>query len=321
MTDRLSEYSSVYVVYDVKVQAFCLDVIARIPEGKFKGKMAIEATEAAKTMDTVVRICSWLLSEGARRDSLLIAVGGGITTDVAGFAASVYMRGISCAYVPTTLLAQVDAAVGGKTGVNLRDCKNIIGSFAQPVFVHSTSKPLQTLPKRQLLEGAAEMLKTFIIADPQSYRRAVKYFSRLHEGRAELGSNELEELVAEAVRIKKDIVAADFLDKGERHKLNLGHTFAHAIETISQGAISHGEAVAMGIIMAAELSEKEGVTEAGLAQTLKEDFSSCGLQTDCPYSVGELVPVMARDKKAVEGGVDFVLIRSIGKVETKTIEI
>ena len=314
MMENLEKYNSVFVVYDKAVQTFAdMEVICALPPEKFSARMAFDVSEGSKTLASVEEICRWLLSEGADRHSLLIAVGGGTTTDTVGFAASVYMRGIDCAYVPTTLLAQVDAAIGGKTGVNLDGYKNIVGTFTKPVFVQIGPKPLGTLPKKQILEGAAELLKTFIIDNSGDYyQKAVDAVSGIMAGTR--GVECLEELIAAAGAIKTGIVERDFREGGERRKLNLGHTFAHAIECLSEGRISHGEAVAMGIVMAAELAVKEGVAEIALPEMLRKDFNRCGLQTQCPYTTDQLKPLMSKDKKSDAGTIAFVLPCRIGEV-------
>lgn len=272
--------------------------------GTFVGAVSIDTSESLKTMGTVMEICKWLLENNATRDALLLAVGGGITTDLAGFAAAIYKRGIRYANVPTTLLAQVDAAIGGKTGVNFLEYKNMLGAFRMPEFTAICPDVLKTLPARQIKAGLAEMLKTFIIADETAYNQAL--------------SGVTGELIIKAASIKESIVERDPLEKGERAVLNLGHTFAHAIEHKALEAgddILHGEAVAIGIIMAAEMSEREGIAEKGLAARLKADFQSLGLPTDCPYT--GLEDAMAKDKKAAGGKIRFVLPERIGSVVVK----
>lgn len=278
--------------------------------GTFVGAVSIDTSESLKTMGTVMEICKWLLENNATRDALLLAVGGGITTDLAGFAAAIYKRGIRYANVPTTLLAQVDAAIGGKTGVNFLEYKNMLGAFRMPEFTAICPDVLKTLPARQIKAGLAEMLKTFIIADASAYAQAVSSLKKavFADG----------DLILKAAAIKESIVTMDPYERGPRIKLNLGHTFAHAIEHKALEAgddILHGEAVAIGIIMAAEMSEREGIAEKGLAARLKTDFQSLGLPTDCPYT--GLEDAMAKDKKAAGGKIRFVLPERIGSVVVK----
>lgn len=296
--------------------------------------LTINASEQGKVMDTVLEICTWLLENGADRDALVLAIGGGITTDMTGFAASIYKRGVSFAYVPTTLLAQVDAAIGGKTGVNFDKYKNILGIIRQPEFTYLNPHVLQSLPRRDFLSGAAEMLKTFIISDNGNYAKACNYISSDNNDIASL-----EELVEAAARVKAEVVSCDQFEKGRRRLLNLGHTFAHAIETLARRRaeektpsqagsqapeydITHGEAVSMGIIMAARLAEavsaeKEDImVEKGLAATLEADFRACKMPVDCPFTIEEMAPIMTKDKKAEDGIIHFVLPLSIGNVIT-----
>ena len=274
------------------------------------GAMALDASEEGKTMDTVLEICRWLLSEGADRESLLIAAGGGITTDLCGFAASVYKRGIRFGFIPTTLLAQVDAAIGGKNGVNLDGYKNMIGVIREPEFTIVCPALLDTLPLREWRGGAAELLKTFIIDNTDGhYEEAVE---ALKAGRPA-------DLIPAAARIKERIVSEDLYEKGLRRHLNLGHTFAHAVERLARLSgkdISHGEAVAMGIILAARVSERKGLAESGLEERLRADFAAAGLPVDCPFPPEELAEGMEKDKKAALDKVNFILIRAIGDVVT-----
>jgi len=301
----LLKYKKIFMVYDRNVEEYAHKL------GNYPA-FPVVAGENHKTMETVMDICRWLLEQKADKGALLLAVGGGFTSDVAGFAASIYKRGIRYGNVPTTLLAQVDAAIGGKTGVNLNGYKNMLGVINQPEFVHISAKPLETLPKDLFLDGAAEMLKTFIINNKDHfYEKAVSAFNGTYDYKM------IEPLIKAAGNIKKKIVKKDPDEKGPRRVLNLGHTYAHAIEWISKGSISHGQAVAMGIIKAAELSEQKGIAEAGLADRLRDDFSNCGLKTEIPYSEAELDAAIQQDKKTSNGKLFFVYIEKIGKVVIK----
>lgn len=302
LPELLAEYKSVYMINDANVEEYADEIAGLID---LRGRMSIEATEDNKTMDTVLDIQRFLLALGADRNAFVLAVGGGVTTDVAGFAASIYKRGIKCAYVPTTLLSQVDAAIGGKTGINLDAYKNMVGTFCQPVFTYINPRTLDTLPQKELRSGAAEMLKTFIIEDNGHYEAAVKALSQ---------GGDLSELVEAAARVKAGVVERDPVEKGERRKLNLGHTFAHGIEwyehtTGVQSPLSHGEAVAIGIVQVAKMTSEE------LSRKIADDFKACGLPTELPYPVEALMPAMLKDKKNSDGKVKYVLVKSIGEVE------
>lgn len=303
LIDKLKDYPSVYLVYDLKVEYLADQIDGAC---NISARLGIDAGERNKTVDAAVDICSFLLAMGADRDSLVLALGGGTTCDVVGFSASIYKRGIRCAFLPTTLLSMVDAAYGGKTGVNLESYKNIIGTFHQPEFVMPMYDALKTLPKREYLSGVAEMLKTFLIEGGSFYEEAVNAISS--------GEKDLTRFISEAASFKMQIVSRDPFEKGERRKLNLGHTFAHAIEWYehthkTKRPLTHGEAVAVGIIKAARL------TDEALASRLEEDFRSCGLPTEVEYSMDDLLPAMEKDKKNSDGQIRFVLIYSIGEVE------
>ena len=312
----VAEEPEVFVVYDANAAGVAAEVIEAAPS--VRGSIAIEATEEGKSMDTVLLIVRSLLEAGASRKALLIAVGGGITTDLAGFAASIYKRGIRYANVPTTLLAQVDAAVGGKTGVNLDDYKNMLGVIVQPVFTFVCADTLRTLPRRDFLSGAAELLKTFIIENEEDhYGRAVRWLS---SGGSEA---ELQELALAAAAVKAGVVSRDPFEAGERRKLNLGHTFAHAIEheAFRRGDdITHGEAVAMGMVLAARLSDALGVS-TGLERLLAADFVAAGLPVQCPYPVEALAGAMDKDKKAEGALVHFVLAERVGSVIIRDLSV
>ena len=297
----------VFVVYDENVSWVAGEIVAAVPG--VRGSIALEASEEEKSMETVLLITRSLLEAGASRKALVLAIGGGITTDLAGFAASIYKRGVRYANVPTTLLAQVDAAIGGKTGVNFDAYKNMLGVIVQPIFTFVSAEALKTLPRRDFLSGAAELLKTFIIENEEDhYARGVQWLSS--------DGTDGQELILAAAAVKAGIVSRDPYEAGERRKLNLGHTFAHAIEheALRLGDdITHGEAVAMGILLAARLSDALGVS-AGLEARLTADFAAVGLPTACPYPLESLARAMDKDKKAEGGLVHFVLPERIGSV-------
>ncbi len=310
LTPLLEAYPKVFLVYDRNVAWVAQEIAAACPPA---GMKVLDASEKAKDMATVLDLCSWLLEAGADRSSLLLAVGGGITTDLAGFAACIYRRGIRFAFVPTTLLAQVDAAIGGKTGVNFLDFKNMLGVIRQPDFTFECAQVLRTLPRRDFLSGAAELLKTFLIDNTgNAYEKAVAFLS------APADSATLQTLIAAAAKVKAGIVSRDEQERGERRCLNLGHTFAHAIEHEARQAgldITHGEAVAVGILLAARLSEAMGLAPKGLAARLEADWTACGLPTGVPFDLGTLTAAMTKDKKAEGDTIHFVLLSSIGQVE------
>ncbi len=303
---------NVFVVYDRNVAEFALGIAEGRPA------LPIIADEQHKTMDSVLDICRWLLSQGADRNAIIYAVGGGVTTDMAGFAASIYKRGVRYVNYPTTLLSQVDAGIGGKTGVNLDSYKNMLGVIRFPSDTRIYPETLRTLPPRELRSGAAELLKTFIIEDKGNYEKAVRALC------GEVDFKALGPLVRAAAQVKRKIVDKDPYEEGPRRLLNLGHTYAHAIEwhQRTHGAadpLTHGEAVSIGIVQAARLSEKLGLADKGLSEKLKGDLLACGLPTELPCPEEELEQAMRKDKKAENGIIHFVLIKKIGKVIIKDI--
>ena len=308
----LPQEPEVFVVLDRNVEWVYKEMT---PTDRYMPHLCLEATEAKKSMETVEQIGNWLMHERAPRTAVLVAVGGGILTDVVGLAASLYKRGIRYMNFPTTLLAQVDAAIGGKNGVNVDGYKNILGTFYKPEYTFICPEVLKTLPERERKAGLAELLKTFLIYDGQVYEKAL---NDIREGKP------LDKWILKAASIKEEITTTDpFETKDLRVKLNLGHTFAHAIEHEAHEKgddISHGEAVAIGIILAARLAEQFELAEKGFADRLKADFNSIGLPTRCPYPPESLTPAITHDKKAiVYGKVKFVLPARPGKVELLTI--
>ena len=252
----------------------------------------IDDGEEAKCLETVEELCRSWARWGLTRADVVVAVGGGVVTDVAGFAAAVYHRGVPVIHVATTLLAQVDAAIGGKTGVNLPEGKNLVGAFWQPVAVLCDTETLGTLPPREYRSGTGEMAKyAFLGVDG-------------------LRDLPLEAAVAACVRSKADVVAADEREgsAGRRTLLNYGHTLAHALETVGQYGLTHGEAVAVGLAFAARLAAKLGRISESRVEEHRWLLGSYDLPLDIPpgCDVEELLTVMARDKKAVDG-LTFVL--------------
>lgn len=246
--------------------------------------------EATKTLATVESLCRAWSRWGLTRADVVVAVGGGLTTDLAGYAAASYHRGIAVVHVATTLLAQVDAAIGGKTGVNLPEGKNLVGAFWQPHAVICDTGTLATLPPRELRNGHGEMAKYAFLGVP------------------DLPSLPLDEAVAACVRCKAEVVASDEREGGRRAVLNYGHTLAHALETATDYGIRHGEAVAVGIVFAAEVAHRLGRIDADRVAEHRRVVASYDLSDRLPAGVdaAELVTLFGRDKKAV-AGLTFVL--------------
>jgi len=304
---QLIRFKKTYVVYDKNAKDYAFNIASSEADC-----FEINADERHKTMDSVVEICKWLISKNADKKAVLLAVGGGVTTDIVGFAASIYKRGIRYVNIPTTLLAMVDASVGGKTGVNLEEFKNMIGTFHKPEFTIIDTDFLKTLPERELLSGVAEILKTFLVHDKFNYEKAFCLLRGPYEFR------DLEPIIKKTAKTKLRIVKKDLFDNGRRRILNLGHTYAHAIEWWQQKnntahPYTHGEAVAIGIIKAAELSETKGYAKPGLAAVLKADFEACKLPTQLPCGEDDLQEAIHNDKKISDGVQNFVFLKAIGK--------
>jgi 3-dehydroquinate synthase len=269
--------------------------------------------ESFKTLATVEAVIDELVKTGARRDATVIALGGGVVGDIAGFAASCYMRGISFVQVPTTLLAQVDSSVGGKTGVNHAGGKNLIGAFYQPKLVLIDTETLSTLPEREFSAGLAEVIKHGAIADAE-------FFGWLEQNMQQLLKRNVESLVTAIHRcceIKAQVVAEDERETGRRALLNFGHTFGHAIEnSLGYGEWLHGEAVAVGMLMAAKLGGLKKVDQ----DRLKQLIEAAGLPVKPPpVGSGRMRQAMQLDKKASSRALKFVLLRELGNAFT-TIE-
>jgi len=266
--------------------------------------------EVHKSWATLHDLLTRLLEVRAERSTTLVALGGGVVGDLTGFAAAIYQRGMPFVQVPTTLLAQVDSSVGGKTGVNHPLGKNMIGAFHQPRAVLIDTDCLSTLPDRELAAGFAEVIKTAVIRDVPFFEWLETNVSRIRARDADA----LVHAVTESCRIKAQIVAADEREAGERALLNFGHTFGHAIETgVGYGEWLHGEAVAAGMVLAAKLSQLLGMTAGADVERLRIVLQHAGLPVGAPRLGAErYLALMGRDKKVVAGSIRFVLLRGIG---------
>lgn len=268
--------------------------------------------EGTKSLDEVAACLDWLLAERMPRDGVLIALGGGVIGDLAGFVAAVYQRGIDFVQVPTTLLAQVDSSVGGKTGVNHARGKNLIGAFHQPRLVLADCATLSTLPERELSAGLAEVIKYGMLGDADFFAWLEDNIVRLRA----LDAQRVMDVIERCCTMKAQIVAADERESGRRALLNLGHTFAHAIETHSSYArYLHGEAVGIGLVMAAELSQLLGWLGRSEVERVRALVAAAGLPTEVPEDMtpDDFMRHMAHDKKVVSGQLRFVLLRRLGE--------
>lgn len=279
-------------------------------QGKEVFTFEVPTGENAKRID-VLEDC-WEILGSARlgRDDLVVGVGGGATTDLAGFAAATWLRGIRVMHIPTTVLGMVDAAVGGKTGIDSPYGKNLIGSFHPPIGVFADLRYLQTLPKPELVSGLAEVIKAGYIMNPDILGLAQNY----PEAMLDPASQQLLAALRCAVEVKAEVVSTDLKESGKREILNYGHTFGHAIERIENYSIRHGEAVAIGMVYAAHLGAILGVGSPDLPDEIAQTLSSVGLPTSYESNAWEsLLDAMQSDKKARRGNIRFVLLEDIGQ--------
>lgn len=263
--------------------------------------------ERNKTFRTVETICRRFIELGVDRRTFILGVGGGIVTDVAGFAASTYMRGLRFGFVSTTLLGQVDASVGGKNGVNVDGYKNMAGTFTQPQFVICDPALLRTLPGREFRAGLAEVVKAAIIADADLFARIEQSSFETLRSDTDL----LSDAISAAVRVKADIVGRDEREQGERRKLNLGHTLAHAIEKCTS-KMNHGEAVAVGTALIADAAVRLGVLSDADRVRIRELLARLGFDLTPPVAMPLLLKEVVRDKKSEDGLLHVVLPVGIG---------
>ncbi len=282
---------------------------------QFAEEIVLPDGEEYKHLNTVSLIYDRLMAGKYDRNTTLVALGGGVVGDITGFAAATYQRGVNFIQIPTTLLAQVDSSVGGKTGVNHAAGKNMIGAFYQPRCVLIDTQVLKTLPQREVLAGLAEVVKYGLIGDKDFFN----WLEANHKAVLALSNRELTEVITRCCQFKADIVARDEREGGIRVLLNLGHTFGHAIETASgYGELLHGETVAMGMVMAADLSCRMEWIDAGVAAHVRyvlEQKFNMPVIPPADITEEQYLNLMASDKKVDEGRIRFILLRSIGAAE------
>lgn len=302
------------VISNTTVAPLYLDRVARGLEGLRWSSFLLDDGETHKTFGNVGRALEALATLGATRDACVIALGGGVVGDLAGFSAACWMRGIDFIQMPTTLLAMVDSSVGGKTGVNMPAGKNLVGAFHQPRAVVADIDTLATLPDREYRAGLAEVVKGAAIGD-------AGFFAWLEANADALACREtatLVEAIARKVRYKAGVVARDETEQGERALLNLGHTFGHALETAGRYTVLlHGEAVAIGMVLAARLSERLGMASDADTARLRQLLDRLGLPVALPEGMAPqpLLELMHLDKKNTADTLRLILWRGIGKAE------
>ena len=278
-----------------------------IENGYQVSKIVFPAGEHSKNLSTYSNILEALAEEGLTRSDLVVALGGGVVGDIAGFAAATYMRGVRYIQVPTTYLAAVDSSVGGKTGLDLLSGKNLAGAFWQPSMVICDYKTFESLPEEELLDGIAEAVKSAMVAEDS-------LFSRILE-------NDYEYVIGRCVSIKKSIVEADERDTGMRQLLNFGHTVGHGIEKLSEYSISHGHAVAKGMVIEARAAYKMGLTETDTSSYLIEILEKCGFDLSVPYTSDDIYPYAMNDKKINGDSITVVVPEAIGKCRLHKISL
>jgi 3-dehydroquinate synthase len=275
----------------------------------------VDVGERHKTLDTVALIYEKLLEKEADRSIFLIGVGGGVVCDMTGFAAATYLRGVRFGFVPTTLLSQVDAAVGGKNGVNFKGFKNKIGTITQPDFVWCDPSFFHTLPEREVRSGLAEVVKQALIADAALF----EYIENNVADILNLEQEPMKRIVWDCLRIKADVVSRDEREQGERRKLNFGHTVGHAVEQLS--GLAHGEAVSVGMAIAAALSVRLGLLPAaGLARILNL-LRQLHLPVTPPTPADKIIEALGQDKKREGEAIHFVLLDHIGHAAVREISL
>lgn len=309
----------VMIVTNPTVAQFYLDTVtfALKKRGCEVDHILLPDGEKYKTLESLNLIFTALLQGNHGRDTTIIALGGGVIGDVAGFAAASYQRGVRLIQIPTTLLSQVDSSVGGKTAVNHELGKNMIGAFYQPSMVIIDTHTLGTLPKREVNAGLAEVIKYGAILDYEFFEWLEAHIDDL----VALNNESLQHCIARCCQIKADVVARDETEKGDRALLNLGHTFGHAIEThLGYGNWLHGEAVSTGMMMAAALSEQLGDISVADVSRLEKLLARANLPTLSPDSMQpeDYLPHMMRDKKVLAGKLRLVLLKSLGQAYIAT---
>lgn len=317
--------TSFFAVVDENVVKYAYSIREKLLEagaGAFE-MLVLPSGEKTKSFSVYQQVCEWMLEHKIARDSQVIAIGGGVIGDLAGFCAASVMRGVGFIQVPTTLLSQVDSSVGGKTGINTIHGKNLVGAFYQPDVVVADTMTLKSLPQRELLAGYAEIVKYGLIEDEN-------FFEWLESNGRQVCTMDEEALqyaIEKSVQAKADVVIADEKEQGRRALLNLGHTFGHALEAAAgyDGRLLHGEAVSIGMVMAFDLSVRLGLCKREDYERVEEHLISVGLPTRASFispvlnaDADKIVNLMHGDKKVKRGKINFVLVKQIGYAFTSS---
>lgn len=313
VTDVLKKNQKVVIVTDETVAFLHLEKLKNVllAAGFEPEVFMFPSGEESKCIQVLSCLLEWLAQIPLTRSDMVIAFGGGVTGDLAGFAASIYLRGIEFIQVPTTFLAAIDSSVGGKTGIDLQAGKNLAGSFWQPKEVICDISLLETLSEETFAEGTAEAIKAAILVDSEM-------FEIIQKGKIQ---DDLEEIIYRCVSMKRDLVEEDEFDTGQRQLLNLGHTFGHCVEKLSNFEITHGNAVAIGLALIMEAAAAYGHCTKEDAKAVIEALNENGLYTKCPYTADEMIEVMKRDKKRKGDNLTLILPRKIGECFLQTMTL
>lgn len=303
---NVTNAAKAFVITDTNVGKLYADtIISSLKENGFDADLFVyEAGEKSKNLNTISQMYSRMADFNMSRKDIVVALGGGVCGDMAGFAASTYMRGINFVQIPTSLLAQVDSSVGGKTGVDITQGKNLVGAFHQPILVIIDPDTLKTLPEYYINDGMAEVIKYGCIKDSG-------LFKTLEDENA---LDIIDDVIERCVSIKRDVVNRDEKEAGERMLLNFGHTLGHSLEKIYNfDGLSHGQAVAIGMVMITRASEKAGLTENGSLERIVDLCKKYNLPVSDTADIKEIAKYCASDKKASGAGVNLVLLKKIGE--------
>ncbi len=306
----LSAYSKIFVVTDQTLEKLWLKkLLGRLSSNT--SYVALESGENTKHADSLQTIWIALHQTGCDRHSLVIALGGGVVGDLAGFAAATYMRGIACLHIPTTILAMVDSSLGGKTGIDFDKVKNLIGTFTQPIAVISDVDTLTTLPKREFVAGFGEIIKHGLILNPEYLKLVTS------KAPQDFSTEELEQVIAGSCRIKANVVENDETESGLRKVLNFGHTIGHAIEALSLSTAApllHGEAISIGMVIEADIAHQQGLLGDRDIATIKQFMTNAGLPVISPaFETSDILTKLQSDKKNAHGTVRFTLLKALGE--------
>ncbi len=304
---KLFPSSKVMIVTDSKVASLHLEKVKKVFEkqGIVCDTFIFPEGEKSKSPQVLFQLLEYLAEKHFTKSDVLLALGGGVTGDLTGLAAALFLRGIHIVQMPTTLLSAVDSSVGGKTAVNLEAGKNLAGVFNQPELVLCDIELLDTLEDKVFADGMAEVIKYGVLADKD-------LFDKVKNGNVK---ENLEEIIARCVQIKRDIVIEDEFDSAKRQLLNFGHTLGHAIEAQSNFLISHGTAVAMGMVLACEISFENNLTEVDLTEEVETACRNNNLETECPYDTKILSHFASSDKKISGKNISFIVPVEMGKCE------